>query len=123
MSIGMRLRLIRESIRPRVSQETLGVRLGRNQRWVSQRERGEVGCTVDEAIEMLRGLGFSAQLVVLPGAQSALLEALGELAPEASVTAVRLARVWDSMDDSMREMLEHAIGLAEQRKESNTSSG
>jgi transcriptional regulator with XRE-family HTH domain len=124
MAIGERLRKIREEVRPKVSQETLGKRLGRNQRWVSQRESGEVGCTVDEAVEMLDGLGFAAEIVVVPKDQKELIKQIASARPAGAAAAIRLARVWDSLEPGVRDLLEAAMSQAEQRQtESSASEG
>lgn len=59
-----------------MSQDALGRKLGHNQRWVSQRERGVVDVSVDEAVRISEALGYQASFVVLPRHTRLSLDAL-----------------------------------------------
>lgn len=112
--IGQRLRELREGHPERVSQETLGKRLGRNQRWISERERESVTTTVEEALEIIRGLGFAAELVVLPAEHAPLLAALAHLDPAASSVAARLAEAWPHVPEPVRRVIRAVVDQAEE---------
>lgn len=123
-TIGERLRAMREA--RGWSQDKLGERLGRNQRWISERERGSVGTTVDEAIEIADALGFAAELVAVPrvtGDQLTLLEQLGALDPNSVDLAVRLLGAWQHLDENTRRMVSGMVMLAEEAAENREARG
>lgn len=74
-TIAPRLRDLR--VAAGVSQDALGRRLGHNQRWISQRERGVVSTSVEEAIAIVQALGHEGVFVVLPRGAGLDLSRLG----------------------------------------------
>lgn len=120
--IGARLRALRGSP-PRISQEELGSLLGRNQRWISERERGGVGTTVAEASEIAAALGFVAELVIVPLGEGALLRALASLDPQGVAVVLRLAAVWSELDPALQAMLSAVVLQAEQSTRDTASRG
>ena len=99
---GRRLKELREAAR--ISQDALGKAIGKNQRWVSYRERGVARISVEEAKLIANSLGKSAGLVIADDI-GAFLEAV-EGAPPADVEAAALLlRALPHMDQQLREMV------------------
>lgn len=113
MAIGERLRQLREGLQPKVSQETLGARLGRNQRWVSYRERGQVETSVEEAEEIVRALGFAGAFVI--GPESGAIDRLSGADPRDVELAVRLVAVLPELTVEQRDMVVGIVSLIEEQ--------
>jgi transcriptional regulator with XRE-family HTH domain len=119
--IGQRLRELREAHGP--SQEGLGDKLSRNQRWVSERERGVVGTTVEEAAEITATLGFAGEFVILPPEYRHLLGAIAEADPQAAALGLRLVEALPHLDENVRDMLVSIIESAERSAASKKATG
>lgn len=108
-TIGERLRGLRGDL----AQVALGARLGRNQRWISERERGVVDTSVEDAIEIADALGYAAELVIVPRRHGRILETLTALDPDGAALAMRLAAVWPTLEPGVRNMIEGMVAVAE----------
>lgn len=111
-TIGQRLRELREAPGG-MSQEDLGRKLERNQRWVSERERGVVVPTVDEAAEIARVLGYVGEFVILPASQEHLLRALASADPKSVALALRLLVALPHLNENVADMVGGIVESAE----------
>lgn len=102
--IGERLRRVREA--RGISQDALGRQLGRNQRWISQRETGQVRTSVEEAEAIAAALGYSADLAIAPaGSMDRLLDAAAEASPEDIERAADLLEALPRVSPTVRQMV------------------
>jgi transcriptional regulator with XRE-family HTH domain len=112
MTIGEKIRAMRKAAG--LTQEQLAQRAGGHpQKWVSSRERETAGTTTVEAELLAQLTGHRAELVVVPVADSDLIEALGGLDPEGARVALRIAKIWPDLDAFMRDSLINALQLME----------
>jgi transcriptional regulator with XRE-family HTH domain len=98
-----RLRQLREA--RKISQKRLAARLDRPQPWISNRELGKVEISVDEAIEILRAIGYAAEMVVVEGGQDQLLKLAAQADPAQATLALQLLEVLPRLDEGQRRML------------------
>lgn len=110
-AIGERLRELREA--QKVSQGDLGAKLQRNQRWISERERGTVGTTVDEATEIAEAIGYAGEFVVLPARYRELLGAMADADPRSVELAIRLLMAVPHLGDEVLGMVSAMVEQAE----------
>jgi len=117
MTVGEKLKAMRDAAG--LTQKQLGKLYGdRPQRWVSGREGDKTQTTVVEAMRLGEITGHRVELVVVPVADSDLLESLGDLDPEGTRTALRLAQLWPELDDLLRRILLNAIEQIEHEQKS-----
>ena len=113
-NIGRRLRQLREAAN--ISQEALGKRLGRNQRWVSQRELGQVKVGPDELEEIARALGYSAAVIIEQQADE-LIQALRTADPDEISLAASFLRALPYMERGERDMIAAMLEVVSNRRQ------
>lgn len=95
-----------------LKQKQVASRLGRPQAWISNRETGKVDLTVDDAIEILRAMGYAADLVVVDGARPQLLRLVASVEPSEAAVALLLLDTLPRMRSEQRDMLIQMIEAA-----------
>lgn len=96
----------------KLTQKQVASRLDRPQAWISNRETGAVTTSTEEAIEILRAMGYAADLVVVDGAQPQLLELVARSGPDEATLALRLLEVLPQLSKERRDMLKEIIDTA-----------
>ena len=110
MTFGERLRTWRKA--RKLSQQQVADRLDHPQAWISNRERGHVVTSVDEAREILAAMGYAGDFVVVEGEHGALLRLLAAASPAEGALALKLLEALPRMNEGQRAMLTAMIQAA-----------